>query len=267
VPQVDTITKQLDLSLNGSVLSPDYRVENVMTIFPPESTQEGVVNNGEHMPLLTIYLFNNLAKAALSQFCTEAGANPKAADPIGIVLVSIFSQPKYCIRSKALIDIVMAKLRILCPVLFGVRGNDKTEEGRAKLGWKKDQNGNWISEQEHNDRMTGLGAGYASICLRDFSRSSLKNPWPSHNYWFSLASITLTPSGETSSTQFVVLKAMIDNYTVAFLSLYGDMGVRALHVALEEFPRKAAAGNVAASSLEVLGAKLRRDTGLILAAR
>jgi nucleoporin GLE1 len=231
----------------------------------PEPGKEGTLNNGTHMPSLTIYLLNILAKAALSQFCSEAGANPKTADPIGVILVSVFSQEKFCWRGQSLIDIVIAKFRILCPVLFGIRGNEKTEEGRAKLGWKKDQNGNWISEQEHNDRMTGLGAGYASICLRDFSRSRLNNPFPSTNYWFSLAAITSTRPEDTSSTQFVVLKAMIDNYTVSFLKMYGDMGVRALHVALEDFPRRAAAGNVAASSLQVLAAKLRRDTGLILA--
>jgi nucleoporin GLE1 len=217
------------------------------------------------MPLLTIYLLNILAKAAISQFCTEAGANPKAADPVGTLIISIFAQSKYCWRGKSLIEIMIAKFRITCPVLFGFRGNEKTEEGRERLGWKKDVNGNWISEQEHNDRMTGLGAGWASICLRDFSRTQLDNPWPPIKYWKSLAFITNTPSGETSSTQFVVLKAMIDNYTALFFKCFGDMGVRALHDALQVFPRKAAAGNVAASSLQVLAAKLQRDTGLLLA--
>jgi nucleoporin GLE1 len=237
----------------------------VMTSTPAPSKKEDMPNNGDKMPLLTIYLLNILAKAAISQFCTEAGANPKAADPVGTLIISIFAQSKYCWRGKSLIEIMIAKFRITCPVLFGFRGNEKTEEGRERLGWKKDVNGNWISEQEHNDRMTGLGAGWASICLRDFSRTQLDNPWPPIKYWKSLAFITNTPSGETSSTQFVVLKAMIDNYTALFFKCFGDMGVRALHDALQVFPRKAAAGNVAASSLQVLAAKLQRDTGLLLA--
>jgi len=236
----------------------------VMTITPVPSSEADVPNNGDTMPLLTIYLLNILAKVSISQFCSEAGANPNAAEPIGTVLVSVFANPNYLFRGVSLIEILMAKFRIVCPVLFGVRGNDKTEEGRARLGWKKDANDNWISEQEHNDRMTGLGAGYASICLRNFSKSSMRNPWPATNYWFSLASISSTPQGETSSTQFVVTKALVDNYTSKFVGLFGDMGVRALHVVLEEFPRKAPQGNVAASSLQVLAAKLRRDTGLVL---
>ena len=237
----------------------------VMTITPAPSSEPDVPNNGDTMPLLTIYLLNILAKASIAQFCSEAGANPTAAEPIGMILISIFANAKYLFREKSLIEILMAKFRIVCPVLFGVRGNDKTEEGRARLGWKKDANDNWISEQEHNDRMTGLGAGFASICLRDFSKSKLRNPWPATHYWFALASISSTPQGETSSTQFVVTKALIDNYTHKFVNLFGDMGVRALHVVLEDFPRKAPEGNVAASSLQVLATKLRRDTGLVLA--
>ncbi|KAE9375075.1 GLE1-domain-containing protein [Stipitochalara longipes BDJ] len=267
--QLQTICAQLDASLNMPI-APQFEQnllfppQLVMTITPAPSAEENVPNNGDAMPALTIYLLNILAKASISQFCSEAGANPNAADPIGTILVSVFANPKYCFRGKSLIEILIAKFRVLCPVLFGIRGNDKTEEGRARLGWKKDVNGNWISEQEHNDRMTGLGAGFASICLRDFSKSRMRNPWPAHHYWFALASISSTPPDETSSTQFVVLKALIDNYTTTFLRVFGDMGVRALHVVLEEFPRKAPQGNVAASSLQVLAAKLRRDTGLML---
>jgi nucleoporin GLE1 len=218
--------------------------------------------NNDSMPALTIYLLNILAKAAISQFCSEAGANPKAADPIGVILISVFSQPKYMWRGKTLIDILMAKLRVVCPVLFGVRGSDKTEEGRARLGWRKDENGKWISEQEHNDRMTGLGSGFASLCFRDFSKSSLVNPCPPYIYWQALAAITLTPKGETSSTQFVVLKAMIDNYVKMFLTFYGRIGLWALRAALNEFPLRADKDNVAASSCKVLAEKIQRDTGV-----
>jgi nucleoporin GLE1 len=226
---------------------------------------EGAVHNGDTMPSLTIYLLNILAKAGVSQFCSEAGANPKSAEPIGVILVSVFSQANYMWRGKSLIDILIAKMRVVCPVLFGIRGNEKTEEGRARLGWKKDENSKWISEQEHNDRMTGLGAGYASLSLRDFSKSRLVNPWPPTMYWHALAAICLTPAGETSSTQFIVLKAMIDNYVKTFLTFYGKMGLSALRFALNDFARKAADDNVAASSLKVLADKIKRDTGLQVA--
>jgi nucleoporin GLE1 len=230
-------------------------------VIKPEPT-EGAVHNGHSMPSLTVYLLNILAKAGVSQFCSEAGANPKAAEPIGVILISVFSQPNYMWRGKSLIDILIAKIRVVCPVLFGIRGSEKTEEGRARLGWKKDENGNWISEQEHNDRMTGLGAGYASLSLRDFSKSRLVNPWPPTMYWHALAAICHTPAGETSSTQFIVLKAMIDNSFKIFLTFYGKMGLAALRFALNDFALKAEEHNVAASSLRVLADKIKRDTGL-----
>ena len=158
---------------------------------------EGI--NDDTMPMLPIYLLNILAKAGISQLCTEAGANPKTADPVGIILVTIFSDPLFLWRKNTFFDILLAKFRVVCPVLFGVRGNDKTDQGRARLGWKKADNG-WISEQEHNDRMVGLGAGFAAVSLRKFPKSRV-NPCPPNIYWLALASICRTPIEETSSTQ------------------------------------------------------------------
>ncbi|KAL3427931.1 GLE1-like protein [Phlyctema vagabunda] len=225
--------------------------------------KEGAVNNGETLPILFIYLLNIFAKAIVAQFIDEAGVSPKAADPIGVVAVSIFSKPDLLWRGESLIDILMAKMRISCPVLFGVRGNEGTEEGRARLGWKKDGD-HWVIEQEHNTRMAGLGAGYAAISLRDYSRTRLKNPYPPRYYWQTMASIVSTPANQTSSTQYMVLKALIDGYEQRFMMFYGHAARAALQVALVDFPSRAKESNVALSSLKVLADKLARDMGLRL---
>ena len=112
--------------------------------------------------------------------------------------------------------------------------------------------------------MTGMGAGYASISLRDFSKASMRNPWPPTNYWQTMASITSTPPEQMSSTQFIVLKAMIENYEQRFLSFFGSCAKAALKVAVVEFPAKSTETNAAVSSLKVLADKWRRDTGLDL---
>lgn len=225
---------------------------------------EGSRNNGDILPALFIYLLNIFSKALISQFVDEAGAAPKTADPIGVVAVSVFAQAELCWRGAPLIDILICKMRVACPVLFGIRGSEKTEEGRARLGWKRGDGGEWVSDQVHNTRMTGLGAGYAAISLRDFSKSSNKNPFPPTMYWRSMASIVNTPPEEASSTQYIVLKAMIENYEQRFMSFYGSAARAALQVALIDFPGRAQENTVAVTSLKVLGDKLRRDTGLRL---
>lgn len=223
---------------------------------------EGAKNNDSTMPALFIYLVNICAKGIIAQFINEASANPKAADPIGVFCAHIFSNQDFHWRGESLIDILMAKFRFVCPVVFGLRGNDKTQGGRAKLGWKKD-GASYITEQSHNDRMTGLGAGFASIALRDFSKTSRTNPYPPTNYWKALATIVNTPAGETSNTQYVVLRSMIESYEQRFLNFYGNAAFAALQMALIEFPKKAPQDATAAGSLRALVDVLRGD-GLIL---
>jgi nucleoporin GLE1 len=226
---------------------------------------EHAKHNG-NMPALFIYLINHFAKAIVAQFIDEAGVRPQTADPIGVVAVTIFSKDVFLWRGVSLIDILIAKLRVVCPVLFGLRGNEKTEEGRARLGWRKEE-GAWVQEQIHNTRMTGLGAGYAAICLRDFSRMpQLKHPWAPTHYWQTMASIISTPPDQTSPTQYMVLKAMIENYEEKFLMFYGNAAYAALQVALVHFPAQAPEQNVATRSLSVLADKLKRDMGLDLRA-
>jgi nucleoporin GLE1 len=237
---------------------------SMFMVTKPGPSPQDVPNNGEQLPMLFIYLLNQFSKAVVAQFIDEAGVSPRAAEPIGIVVASMFSNPDLCWRGHTMIDILMAKMRVVCPVLWGIRGNEKTEQGRARLGWKKDEGGSWVPEQMHNTRMTGLGAGYAAISLRDFSKTRFQNPWPPWHYWQSMASITSTPPDEASPTQYMVLKAMVENHEQRFFNFYGNAALAALRVALVDFPGRALEQGAASSSLAVLADKLKRDQGLDL---
>lgn len=225
------------------------------------------VNGAEHnepeLPSLFIYLINQFSKATINQFINECAASPKNADPVGVIAAQIFSTKEFQWRGKSMIDILMAKFRIVCPVVFGFRGSEKTEQGRARLGWKK-QNDAWVPEQQHMDRMMGLGAGYASIALRDFSKTNATNPWPPSHYWTSIANIVNTPPEEITNTQCVVLRAMIHHSEARFINFYGTAAIAALRKALVEFPEKAVIKAPGVSGLKVLVDIYRRDEGLDL---
>ncbi|KAK1760453.1 putative nucleoporin GLE1 [Echria macrotheca] len=219
--------------------------------------------NAGPLPSLFLYLLNIFSKATISQFINEAAARPETADPVGVCVAATFSEPDFHWRGAPLIDILLAKFRIVCPVLFGYRGSEKTEQGRARLGWWKD-NGRWVPEQQHMDRMTGLGAGFAAISLRKFAMSKKQNPYPPRNYWSAMARIVNTPPADMSSTQCVVLKSMIQNYEIKFIEAYGNAALAALRLCLVEFPARAVDKTPAVHSLEVLGQLLRKDAGLVL---
>lgn len=217
------------------------------------------------MPAVLLYLLNIFAKAIVAQFADEAGVSPRTADPIGIIGSHIFSLKDFQWQSISLIDILIAKMHVVCPVLFGIYGDESTAEGKLRLSWmREDKGGPYISEQRHNERMTGLGAGFASLALRNYEKSKLDNPYPSINYWQSLACITNVPSAEVTTTHCIVLKAMIENYEQRILEFFGDAGLAALKVSLIEFPKRATRQNVAAKALSGLADILKRDKKLKL---
>ncbi|KAF4344494.1 RNA export mediator GLE1 [Fusarium beomiforme] len=258
---INKITAALKDALEGRTPSPPIDVS--LFVVDKREPVEGSLNNDATLPSLFIYLMNICAKGIVNQFINEGGANPKAADPVGVFAAHIFSTKEFQWRGQSLVDILMAKYRMVCPVLFGHRGNDKTERGRIAIGWKKD-GPSWITEQSHNDRMTGLGAGFASLSLRDFSKSSKKNPYPPTNYWKALAYIVNSPPNETSNTQYVVLRSMIQGHEHRFLNFYGNAALAALRLALVEFPKKAPQNATAAGSLAALADVLKTESGLIL---
>ncbi|TQV93533.1 RNA export mediator Gle1 [Cordyceps javanica] len=243
---------------------PSSPIEMSKFVVDARQPAEGTANNDATLPSLFIYLVNICAKGIINQFINECGANPKAADPIGVFTAHIFSMPEFQWRGASLIDILMAKFRIVCPVLFGLSGSDKTERGRLTIGWRKDGPA-WITEQSHNDRMAGLAAGYAAVSLRDFSRSAKINPYPPTHYWTALAGIVNCPAGQTSNTQYVVVRYLIDGHEQRFLNFYGNAAVAALRLALIEFPKKAPGNSPAAGSLQALAEVLRSTSGLVLA--
>ncbi|KAI8633038.1 GLE1-domain-containing protein [Xylariaceae sp. FL1651] len=259
--QIATIQALFQESLSGTV--PSAMVDPAQYVTDKREPMEGAVHNSTHLPSLFLYLLNIFAKTIINQFINECGAQPKAADPIGVIAAMVFSNKAHLWRGKTLIDILMAKFRVACPVLFGYRGSEKTEQGRLRLGWKRDGAG-WTPEQQHIDKMKGLAVGYAAVSLRDFSKSPNTNPWPPSKYWTTLARIVNTPPSEISNTQCVVLRSMIETYEERFLHFYGSAAIAALRSALIDFPNKAETKTPGASGLQVLAQMLKRDIGLEL---
>jgi nucleoporin GLE1 len=231
---------------------------------PSTDPRVPAVCNGDKLPILLVYLLNQLSKAIIAQLITETGAKPDTATPLGLLVAQVFSLPDFSFRGATLIDILMAKYRVVCPVLWGISGNDKTNEGRARLGWWKEED-EFVTEEVHNSRMTGLGAGWAAICLRNFSKSKNKSPWPVWHYWQSLSLITSTPSAQASNTHYIVLKAMLEGSEKAFVNFYGSMAIMAMQIAMLHFPARAIKQTAASLSLTVLADKLLRDENFDLA--
>lgn len=216
-------------------------------------------------PAALVYLLNHFSKAVISQFIKEAAVSPKIADPIGTIAISIFANSEFRVNGTSLIDILVAKMHVVCPPVFGIYGPDTTKEGRTRLGWwREEPEGAWISEQSHQDRMTGLGAGYAALSLRNFEKSKTPNPFPPYHFWRALTGILNVPAGQVTETHLVLLKALLTNSETRFLQFFGEPAKKLLQFAVQEYPKRAHKGSVAAVVLSNLGDAMKKDKKLYL---
>ncbi|KAI9779329.1 MAG: hypothetical protein M1839_007437 [Geoglossum umbratile] len=256
------IINVLNQALNDSE-SPKIDVRQFVILPNERESDTSVMSQSPDRPALFIYLLNIFAKAVIAQFIDEAGVNPKAAEPVGVIAVTIFANDNFKWRGTPLIDILIAKFRRVCPVLFGIYGKDTTRAGRSRLGWHANDN-EWVPEQTHAERMTGLGAGFASVTLRNFSKSKMTNPYTNVKYWQSLQWVCGVPPLEATDTHFIVLKAMIENYASKFIELYGDAAKLALRKALITFPTESGRKSAAVQAAATLADALRRDEMIYL---
>lgn len=175
------------------------------------------------------------SKAIVSQFGGESGISLKAAEPAGVLVAHIFASTDYQLTGNSLIDILLAKLHAVCPVLWGAYGDEKTTAGRKMLGWRK-EDGQFVSERRHHERVSGFGAGFAAISLRNFSKARLRNPYPPVHFWECLSNILNVPPEDVQPTHLFVLKAMLENCVERFVQFYGSAAIALLRHSLVDFP-------------------------------
>ncbi|KAK2841693.1 hypothetical protein FQN49_006000 [Arthroderma sp. PD_2] len=230
--------------------------------FPPPHIAN--VENPQ-VPALWVYLLNILAKSILAQLMAEAGVTTKCAEPLGVLTAQIFSMDIFCYQGQSMIDILLAKYRCLCPALWGFYGDQRTDAGRVAIGWVREESkGPFISAQLHEERMTGLGAGFAAIALRNFAKSPRQNPYPNSHFWKALAYIVNVPPEEVQDTHLVLLAAMLRYSAPRIVNFWGDMGVLALRQAIVQFPARLPKKSTQRAMVEDLRDVLAREKRMVI---
>jgi nucleoporin GLE1 len=228
------------------------------------------------VPGLLVYLLNILAKKIVAQLSFEAAIDHAAAEPIGVLALSIFADAKFQINGVSFFDMIWAKYHRACPVLFGITASEATEAGRKLVGWAQEDTDRgartWVSADAHYSRQCGLAAGFAAFTLRDFSRSSKKNPVPNRLYWAAVARLVNTPPRQQIASQYAVLRALLDaTFLPRFLQFFGDAALAALRTAMIDFPARATAQaradpnfNGQIKQLEAMPSMLQKDLATYL---
>lgn len=216
------------------------------------------------MSAVFVYLLNILTKAVVSQLINEASINPKYAEPLGVVVAQVFSLEDNCFRGHALSDIFWAKYRAACPALWGFYGSEKTDDGRAALGWAR-LGGEFIAAQEHYQRTIGLGAGFAAVTLRNFGKTARRNPFPNWIFWKSVHKIVSIPVEELQDTHFHLLASMLRFSAERVAGFFGHVGLALLRNAIVDIPSRLPNNTSAPiSSLKVLRALYETEKSIII---
>ncbi|KAI5297101.1 hypothetical protein KEM55_005138 [Ascosphaera atra] len=240
--------------------TPSVDVRQFIAFPPPQ-----ILNSpNPQVPALFIYLLNMFSKAIIAQLIAEAGIQPKTAEPLGVFAAQIFSVPDFNYQGVPMIDILLAKYHVVCPVLFGFYGPENTADGKDAIGWWRDDRsagGPFVPVQNHEERMIGLAAGYAALTLRNFSKAKRANPLPNRHFWTAIAYILNTPPAEVQETHLFVLSSLLTNSAARVVGFWGDLGLALLHRAIVDFPASLSKSSPGKSAVEVLRITYANEKG------
>jgi nucleoporin GLE1 len=211
-------------------------------------------------PAILLYAYICFEKFVIKQFDQEAANEEgRIISEVGAIAASLFVDKEFVWKGIPLIDLLLAKFHRTCPVLFGISGDMKTAEGRARLGLLP-VGGEQISANYYHQRMLGLGLGYAAISLRAVATPAV----PISEYWRALASICNIASQDLYSGHFMVLKGLVRDSAKKVVSFYGAQGKAILRHATIVLPRRAPERVSQEASLVRVLPEVWKAVGLVL---
>lgn len=231
--------------------------------FPP---QQIASSGNANVPALFVYLFNMLSKAIVSQLVAEAGVTPRSAEPLGVWAAQIYSTDDLIYNGCTMIDMLLAKFHVVCPILWGFYGDENTVTGKDSIGWWREErpNGPFIPQQIHEERMIGLSSGFAALSLRNFTKTHRKNPLPNTAFWAALAHVLNVPPNEVQETHLYVLSSLLRYSVPRIVGFWADAGLAILRRAIVDFPASLANKTAGRATVELLRLILADEVGIIL---
>lgn len=220
-----------DVALNTPGPTVDIRPFLVSQSIPPLADEAEA-----QYPAFLLYMWIMFEKFLLKQFEKEAAnEDGRIIQELGLIAASLFADQRYMWKGISLIDVLLAKMHHICPILFGVRGNMNNTEGMKRLGWMP------IDKQPptgeiYMQRIRGLSAGYAAMSLRAFKTVPAL---PMSDYWRVVVSVCNTPPNDLYPGHFAILNGLLRDFYKKFMSFYGIQAKAVLRRAIVDVPARA----------------------------
>lgn len=215
-------------------------------------------------PAFLLYMWIMYQKCVIQSWISEADTQGGVAlQEVGLITASLFADKRYMVKeSVPLTDIILAKMHRRCPLLFGIRGNTTTAGGVFNLGLDKFRD----DENVYARTITGVSAGYASLCLRHFKDKA--PPFPMVSYWRAVVQVINTPSAQIYAGHYYAAKGLLRDFAHKFLLYYGMPAKAVLRRATKHFPGQAITDRpgvaIAADLVRVLSDSWKSDYKLVI---
>ena len=175
------------------------------------------------------WILNFVAKAIVHQAEVEVSVHGKAALALGslaLELLLVFPELHY---------FLMARFVKKCPLVIGYTCAIDTEEGRKRMGWRKDDE-KWESEERYNERLGGICTLYSVMSRLSIDQSfsgysaNCKHPLPISRSWTMLSRLLNTPLKLVTDIHFVVAGSWWDACASQLLQAYGIQAKKLLQL-------------------------------------
>lgn len=193
------------------------------------------------------WILNFIAKAIVDQCETEVTVKPAASLPLARLayrILQTYSEFEY---------FLLARLVKKCPYIIGYTCAIDTEEGRFRMGWRK-QDGKWLDEVKYEERVAGICTMWSVMCRlpeQAFVNFSITASWKF------LARIANTNLALLINAHFSCLSNWWDASALEFSQMYGKQAAKLMKLVSLELTNKMAEKRFpSAARLLILGEDL-----------
>ncbi|OWB57382.1 hypothetical protein B5S28_g3324 [[Candida] boidinii] len=188
------------------------------------------------------WILNFIAKAIISQAESELSVKPQnsiALSKLTLNLLILFPELYYYL---------MARFVKKCPIIIGYTCTVDTEEGRLRMGWRRDSQNKWEEETKYNERLSGIITLYAVMTrlpidntfviqggTNTLPANQIKHPMPISNSWRYLSRSLNLKTELLSDVHFVLVGSWWDSCAVEFLRSYDHQAKKVLNLILNDW--------------------------------
>lgn len=187
-----------------------------------------LLTEGKADPFVYQWLLNFIAKALVAQAETEVSIKPKMAVPLAKLSLNLL------ILHPELKEFLMARFVKKCPLVVGFICAIDTEEGRAKMGWKRNSEGKYEDDAQYAERLGGIMTLFAVMTRIPLDGSlvgyqqGMEHPLPLSLSWTLVARILDAMPSLINDSHFTVIGAWWEACNIEFQQAYGQQAKKLL---------------------------------------